>query len=119
MGLNTSQFFRTKLQLELELCYCYVCLKLYFFLEYFFLFLSTYQSFQIQSYKMSDDSSSDELQIEKVQSQKGSPKFGVVPKDIKFMIKFKNTAGKAYSLMEYDLIKGKKLPYIAFIKGKN
>jgi hypothetical protein len=68
---------------------------------------------------MSGDSSSDELQIEKVQSQKGSPKFSVVPKDIKFLIKFKNTAGKAYSLMEYDLTKGKKLPYIAFIKGKN
>ena len=68
---------------------------------------------------MSDDSSSDELQIEKVHSQKGPPKFSVVPKDIKFLIKFKNISGKAYSLLEYDLPKGKKMPYIAVIKGMN
>ena len=68
---------------------------------------------------MSGDSSSDELQIEKVNSQKASRKFSVVPKDITFIIKFKNASGKSYSLVEYDLTKGKQLPYITIIKGKN
>ena len=68
---------------------------------------------------MSGDSSSDELQIEKVHSQKASRKFSVVPKDITFIINFKNASGKSYSLVEYDLTKGKQLPYIAIIKGMN
>ena len=57
--------------------------------------------------------------MEKVHSQKASRKFTVVPKDITFIIKFKNASGKSYSLVEYDLTKGKQLPYIAIIKGKN
>jgi hypothetical protein len=66
---------------------------------------------------MGDDSSSDELQIEKVMSEKNTPKFSVVPKDVTYKFKFKTSEGKAYSLVEYILIKGKKLPYIAVIKG--
>ena len=63
------------------------------------------------------DSSDDELEIERVSSQKAVKEYEVVPEDTKFVFKFKNTAGKSYSLMEYNLMKGKELPYTTTIKG--
>ena len=63
------------------------------------------------------DSSGDELVIERVNSQKAVKDFSVVPKTTKFTFKLKNSAGKSYSLMEYKLIEGKKLPYRTIIKG--
>ena len=50
-------------------------------------------------------------------SEKATPKFTVVPKDTKYIFKFKDKAGKAYSLVEYNLTEGKKLPYNTVIKG--
>ena len=62
-------------------------------------------------------SSDEELSIERVNSAKATPKFTVVPKDTKYIFKFKDKAGKAYSLVEYNLREGKKLPYNTVIKG--
>ena len=63
------------------------------------------------------DSSGDELTIERVNSQKVTPTYNVVPNNVKYTFKFKNRSGKAYSLMEYILNEGKRLPYITVIKG--
>ena len=64
------------------------------------------------------DSSGDELMIERVNSLKACKEYEVVPVDTKFVFKFKNTAGKSYSLMEYILLKGKELPYKTTLKGE-
>ena len=64
-----------------------------------------------------DDSSGDELVLERVNSEKVTPKFTSVPKDVEFTFKFKNQAGKSYSLFQYSLTEGRKLPYITIIKG--
>ena len=63
------------------------------------------------------DSSDNELVLVRVSSQKEKPKFDVVPKDMKFRFKFKDFGGKSYSLVEYPLSEGKKLPYITVIQG--
>ena len=67
---------------------------------------------------MSRDSSDYELTIVRVNSQKDTPKFSEVPSDTKYTFKFKNTADKAYLLIEYELGQGKKLPHITLIEGK-
>ena len=64
-----------------------------------------------------DDSSGDELVLERVNSEKVTPKFTVVPKDVQYTFKFKNKTGRSYSLIEYSLSEGRKLPYITIIKG--
>ena len=54
----------------------------------------------------------------RVNSQKElTQEFSEVPKDTKYTFKFKNTAGKAYRLIEYKLGQGKKLPYVTVIEG--
>ena len=63
------------------------------------------------------DSSDNELVIERVNSLKAGKEYKIVPANTKFVFKFKNTAGKSYSLMEYNLMKGKELPYTTTIKG--
>ena len=63
------------------------------------------------------DSSDNELVLVRVSSQKEKPKFDVVPNDMMFRFKFKDSVGKSYSLVEYPLSEGKKLPYITVIKG--
>ena len=63
------------------------------------------------------DSSDDELEIERVSSQKSGKEYEFVPANTKFVFKFKNTAGKSYSLVEYNLTEGKELPYKTTIKG--
>ena len=63
------------------------------------------------------DSSDNELVLVRVSSQKEKPKFDVVPNDMMFCFKFKDSGGKSYRLVEYPLSEGKKLPYITVIQG--
>ena len=78
-------------------------------------FLSLKELFQ--SIIMADSSGDEELVLERVNSGKVTPKFTVVPKDVEFTFKFKNISGRSYSLIQYSLTKGWKLPYITIIKG--
>ena len=64
-----------------------------------------------------NDSSDDELVLKRVSSQKEKPKYDVVPSDMTFCFKFKDFGGKSYSLLEYPLSEGKKLPYITVLEG--
>ena len=78
-------------------------------------FLSLKELFQ--SIIMADSSGDEELVLERVNSGKVTPKFTVVPKDVEFTFKFKNISGRSYSLIQYSLTEGRKLPYITIIKG--
>ena len=64
---------------------------------------------------MSEDSDS-EFEIERVNSVEEAL-FEEVPRDIKFMLKFKTKENKTYKVLEYDLAKGKALPYTINLKG--
>ena len=58
------------------------------------------------------------FEIERVLSEKEMT-FDIVPKDIKFKIKWKNRDNKTYGFMEYVLLGGKSLPYSAVLKGQS
>ena len=64
---------------------------------------------------LTEDSDS-EFEIERVNSVEEAL-FDEVPRDIKFMLKFKNIENKTYKVLEYDLVKGKALPYTINLKG--
>ena len=69
--------------------------------------------------KLSQDKMSDsegEFEIERVNSVEEAL-FDEVPRDMKFMLKFKSTENKTYKVLEYDLAKGKALPYTTNLKG--
>ena len=60
-----------------------------------------------------------EVTIERVDSENGRKKmYDEVPEEILFTFKFKNIEGRSYSLFEYMLEKGNKLPYTTKLKGK-
>jgi len=63
------------------------------------------------------DDSDSEFEIERVNSVEEAL-FDEVPRDLKFMLKFKTKENKTYKVLEYDLTKGKALPYTLNLKGK-
>ena len=63
---------------------------------------------------MSDNDS--ECEIEHVSSIE-EVLYDNVPKDIKYMLKFKNKENKTYKVLDYTLKKGKSLPYTKDFKG--
>ena len=67
---------------------------------------------------MGDRDSSPELTIKRVASVgKEKPKFDSAPRDLLYTFKFKDVEGKSYSLLQYTLEDGKKLPHITLLEG--
>ena len=58
-----------------------------------------------------------DLVIERVNSVKDIF-YEEVPEDTVFTFKFKDLDGKSFTLFEYNLTKGKELPYTTTLKGK-
>ena len=63
---------------------------------------------------MSDNDS--ECEIEHVSSIE-EVLYEKVPKDTKYLLKFKNKENKTYKVLDYTLKKGKSLPYAKDFKG--
>lgn len=59
-----------------------------------------------------------DLVIERVNSVKEDIFYEEVPEDMLFTFKFKDKDGKSFTLFEYNLTKGKELPYSTTLKGK-
>ena len=64
-------------------------------------------------------SSDDDFELEQVLSQGKLPEYSVVPSDTKYSFKLKKSNGELYCKVEYILRKGKKLPYVTFVKGRS
>ena len=60
--------------------------------------------------------SDSEFEIERVSSIEEAL-YDKVPKDTKYMLKFKNKENKTYKVLDYTLKKGKSLPYAKDFKG--
>ena len=65
---------------------------------------------------MADSDDSFDGEIERMNSEK-ELNFQEVPSDILFTFKFKQKNGKTYRMTEYNLLRGKPLPYTVVSKG--
>ena len=65
---------------------------------------------------MADHDDSFDGEIERMNSEK-EDNYEKVPRDILYTFKFKQKDGKTYRKTQYNLTKGKSLPYTAVCKG--
>ena len=58
------------------------------------------------------------FEIERVNSEEEKV-FENVPRDMTFMLKFKDSNNKTYRVLDYKLKKGKTLPYNVMLRGRD
>ena len=79
--------------------------------------IKKFLNFRVSSLvKMADSDDSFDGEIERMNSEK-EVNFQEVPSDILFTFKFKLKNGKTYRMTEYNLLRGKSLPYTVVSKG--
>ena len=65
---------------------------------------------------MSSYESDEDMPLQRADSEKENS-YNIVPKNIVFKLKFKKLNGSTYEFFEYELKKGKDLPYFTVLKG--